>query len=212
MGLAAGLFVILVIRHSKLVLLSPLAAVALFIPQIWDRLSIIFTSTYWLDSSLDGRLWSLNNGFHIWAHYPIFGSGPGTYGGKLALNYASPVYLQGIQNGYVALYFTDNQWLQLLVQTGIVGVILFALFAVNVFVELLRGYNKSNSWLSLGVAGAFVAFLVAGFFGNVLEFGAIAVPMGVMIGIAQSKEVRGLKGSHLACEQGTTQVRSRVRP
>jgi len=188
MGLAAGLVFVLFIRNWKLVIWAPLATLVIFIPQIRDRLAVVFTSSYWLDSSLDGRLWALNNGFHIWAKHPLLGSGPGTYGGKLALNYASPVYLEGIQQGYVALYFTDNQWLQLLVQTGIVGLLLFALFAVNMLVELITKYNSGKRYLSLGVAGAFVAFLVTGFFGNVLEFGAIAVPMGIMLGVATSEK------------------------
>lgn len=186
MGLVAGAIFILLVKNWKWALLSPLALVTLIFPQIRERLLVVFTPGYWMDSSLDGRLWAINNGFHIWAKYPLFGSGPGTYGGRLALNYASPIYLQGIQGGYVALYFTDNQWLQLLVQTGLFGIVLFALFAVNMLVELVIKYNKEKSWLSLGVAGAFVAFLVAGFFGNVLEFGAIAVPMGIMLGVANS--------------------------
>ena len=187
LGLSVAVLVILVIRNSRLVLLTPLAAIALFIPQVWTRVSVVFTSGYWLDSSLDGRLWALNNGFHIWAKHPVFGTGPGTYGGKLALSASSPVYLESIQRGYVALYFTDNQWLQLLVQMGLAGVILFVLFVVNVFVELLRRYNKSGSWTTLGILGAFVAFLATGFFGNVLEFGAIAVPVGIMLGVGLSE-------------------------
>ena len=185
-GLTVGIALILVIRNYKLVFLSPLTLLALFIPQIRTRLFTIFTPAYWFDSSLDGRLWSVNNGLHILAKYPVFGAGPGTYGGKLALTYSSPVYLQGIQNGYVALYFTDNQWLQLLVQTGILGIILFTLFVVEMFYYLISQYNGHQNALTLGILGAFVAFIITGFFGNVLEFGAIAVPMGVMLGVGLS--------------------------
>lgn len=187
LGLVVGIAVVLLIKNYKLVIFSPLALLVLLFSQVRTRVLAIFALGYWLDSSLDGRLWSLNNGIHIWAKYPVFGSGPGTYGGKFALNYSSPVYLQGIQNGYVALYFTDNQWLQLLVQTGILGLLLFALFTVNVFVELINKYTENKSWTILGVAGAFIAFLISGFFGNVLEFGAIAVPMGILIGVANSE-------------------------
>jgi len=186
-GLIVGVITMLVIRNWKLVIYSPLALFALLFSQVRTRLYTIFTPGYWLDSSLDGRLWSINNGMHIWAKYPVLGSGPGTYGGKLALSASSPVYLQGIQNGYVALYFTDNQWLQLLVQTGLVGVIIFALFAAEMFYHLVSQYNEHKDALALGIMGAFVAFIITGFFGNVLEFGAIAVPMGVMLGISFSE-------------------------
>lgn len=182
MGLVVGLAIILVFKNWKLVLLSPLALFALIFSQVRTRLFTVLTPSYWFDSSLDGRLWSLNNGFHILAKYPLFGTGPGTYGGKLALNASSPVYLQGIQNGYVALYFTDNQWLQLLVQTGLVGVALFSLFVAEMFYHLVSQYNEHEDALVLGIIGAFVAFIITGFFGNVLEFGAIAVPMGIILG------------------------------
>ena len=186
-GLIMGLAIILVLKNWKLVVLSPLALFALLFSQVRSRLFTVLTPSYWFDSSLDGRLWSLNNGFHILAKYPLLGTGPGTYGGKLALNASSPVYLQGIQNGYVALYFTDNQWLQLLVQTGIVGIILFTLFVAEMFYHLVSQYNEHKDALTLGIMGAFVAFIVTGFFGNVLEFGAIAVPMGIILGISFSE-------------------------
>ena len=184
LGLAAGILVVLVIKNWELVLLSPIALLALFSSQVRTRILTVFTPSYWFDSSLDGRLWSLNNGVNLLSKYPLFGTGPGTYGGQLAMNYASPVYLQGIQNGYVALYFTDNQWLQLIVQTGIIGIILFVLFVVEMFCHLISQYNKKQDVIILAILGSFVAFMVTGFFGNVLEFGAISVFMGILLGIS----------------------------
>jgi putative inorganic carbon (hco3(-)) transporter len=184
LGLVVGILVILVIKNWKLVLLSPLALLALFSAQVRTRVGTVFTTAYWFDSSLDGRLWSLNNGMSLLSKYPFFGTGPGTYGGQLALNYSSPVYLQGIQGGYVPLYFTDNEWLQLLVQTGIIGIILFILFVVEMFYSLVSKYNEYRDMLTLSILGAFVVFLITGFFGNVLEFGAISVFMGILLGIS----------------------------
>jgi O-antigen ligase len=184
LGLMAGFLIMLAIKNWKLVLLSPIALLALFSSQVRTRILTVFTTSYWFDSSLDGRLWSLNNGLNLLSKYPFFGTGPGTYGGQLALNYSSPVYLQGIQNGYVALYFTDNQWLQLLVQTGIFGIIFFVLFCVQMFYHLFSKYNKHGDMIALGILGAFIVFLVTGLFGNVLEFGAISVLMGILLGIS----------------------------
>jgi len=187
LGFAIGFLVILLVKNWKLVILLPLVLVGLLSSQIRTRIYTVFTPTYWFDSALDGRLWSLNNGFNLLSKYPLLGTGPGTYGGQLAVHGASPVYLQGIQNGYVALYFTDNQWLQILVQTGLVGFLLFTLFAVNIFAELIVKYNKTKIWTYLGITGALVAFSVTAIFGNVLEFGAIAIPMGIILGAAQSE-------------------------
>jgi O-antigen ligase len=184
LGLFIGLLVIFVVFKKKLICAAPLVFLLLLNDKIKTRLTVIFTGTYWFSSSLDGRLWAINNGLYLFEKYPLFGTGPGTYGGKLALNYASPIYLEGIQNGYVPLYFTDNQWLQLLIQSGFFCTVIFVLFILAMFYYLLVRYNKTKNVLNLGILGAFVSFLVAGVFGNVLEFGAIAVPMGIILGAA----------------------------
>ena len=201
LGLVIGVAIVLVFYRWKLMFFSPLALLPLLVTQVRERIATVFSASYWFDSTLDGRLWSLNNAFHLFAKYPVFGTGPGTYGGQLALNYASPVYLEGIQAGYVALYFTDNQWIQLLVQTGLVGVTLFVLFAVESCYGLLAEFRKSGSLLQLGILAAFISFIVTGFFGNVLEFGAISVFMGIILGVAVAEQ-----------DLVTSPVSSKVRP
>ena len=183
LGLTLGLIVCLVIYNYKYVVYLPLLALGLLIPQVRNRLFLSISQNYIFDSTLDGRIWALQNGLYIFQKHPLLGTGPGSYGGKLALNYASPTYLEGVQSGYTALYFTDNQYLQILVQSGIIGFLSFVGFIVASFSSLVRKYLVKKDIMTLATVGTFTCFLVSGLFANVLEFGAIAIPMGLIIGM-----------------------------
>ncbi len=188
LGLAAGILLIMLAYKPKLAFFSPALLLLLLIPQIKNRITAAFSGQYLTDSSLDGRIWSYINGVHIFKQYPFLGSGPGSYGGQLAAENASPVYLQSIQNGYTALYFTDNQYLEILVQTGVLGAITFLGFIICVFAALIDKFRGKRDILMLCVMGSFVCFLVSGLFANVLEFGAVAVPMGIILGSVVSED------------------------
>lgn len=188
LGLAVGISLILVVYKLKILLFSPVVFLLLLIPQIRERIMAAFSGQYLTDSSLDGRIWSFINGIHIFKQYPFFGTGPGSYGGQLAAQSASPVYLQSIQNGYTALYFTDNQYLEILVQTGLLGVITFFGFIISVFVALIDKFRKKRDILTLAIMGSLACLLVSGIFANVLEFGAVAVPMGIILGRGISED------------------------
>ena len=97
----------------------------------------------------------------------------------------SPAYLDGMQRGYTALYFTDNQFLEIIVQIGIFGLLSFFGFVVSAYLYLIEKAQKKDI-MALAAGGVFTAFLVAGIFANVLEFGAIALPTGIILGVAFS--------------------------
>ena len=112
----------------------------------------------------------------------FWGTGPGTYGGQTAIENASPIYLGGIQDGYTALYYTDNEWLQILVQTGIVGFVSFVIFVATALASIFRKFKEKGDIIVLSVISSLICFLVAGFFSNVLEFGVLSVTVGALIG------------------------------
>jgi len=188
LGLLAGLVVMALFIKPKLVIFSPAVFLLLLIPQVRNRIEIASTGKYLTDSSLDGRIWSFINSKYIFEKYPIFGSGPGSYGGKVAAENASPIYLQSIQNGYTALYFTDNQFLEVLVQAGLLGFVAFLGFVVAVFVNLIAKFKKNKDIVLLASLASFICFLVSGLFANVLEYGAVVVPMGVILGSVLSEK------------------------
>jgi O-antigen ligase len=177
----AGIAIMVFAYRPKWLMYSPLGLLVLVVPTVRNRIMAAFSPSYINDAALDGRTWSVINGFRIFVQQPLFGTGPGSYGGKIAINYASPVYLMSPQLGYVALYYTDNQYIQILVQTGIVGMVLFlAFFALY----LWGAFKYSDRFAKLAGLGVCVVFLICALFANVLEFGAIAVPAGLIMGSA----------------------------
>ncbi len=182
---AVSLLVLLLAYRPKWLLYSPAGLLIFLIPSVRNRLLAAFSPSYLADQVLDGRTWSIINGLHIFFQKPLFGTGPGSYGGQLASGYSSPVYNMGIQLGYVALYYTDNQYVELLVQTGLIGLCLFLAAFVSYIWLIFSKKETGLYWLAgLGVC---ITFLVCALFANVLEFGAIAIPTGLIMGSALSE-------------------------
>ena len=178
----SALFFFLSYKRKYLFAFPIMIFVVLPFRQFRERIGTVFTQNYLVDSVLDGRIWSLINGWHLFKNHWFLGTGPGTYGGQIALTNASPIDLQGIQNGYTALYFTDNQWLQILVQLGIIGFTIFIFFVIAALVSMLKSFNKKRDIMFLGAATVLVAFIIAGAFANVVEFSVLAVPVGLIVG------------------------------
>jgi len=189
LGLVVGVIIALLIKNWRMVLLAPLGLLALLIPSIRQRLFVSFSQEYLVDAALDGRTWAFNNAIEIFKTSPILGTGPGSYGGQTAIYYNSPIYLRSMQSGYVALPYTDNQWLQVLAQIGVVGFICVGGFFVSHFVNNLKQYKKSGSYLSLGIMAAVIAVIVNEIFSNIWEFGAISVLSGAYLGLGNNYEV-----------------------
>lgn len=174
LALGVVLLIVVIYRNWHYLLLAPLLLLGILVPRVRERIAIVFSRNYLFDSSIDGRLWSLKNALHIWSQN-IFGTGPGTYGGRIAQMKASPVYLQSIQNGYTALYTTDNQWLAVLVQTGILGILSF----IGLFIGMLVALFKDRKVFGIALIASFVVMMT---FSNALEFGAVVVPVGLLLG------------------------------
>lgn len=87
-------------------------------------------------SSNTGRLFYVKKGLEIFKDYPVIGTGFGTFGDSATLVYSSPIYEDyGLANIYdyrdKGGFYSDNQYIQIIVQTGSVGVLLFAVFLLN---------------------------------------------------------------------------------
>lgn len=187
-GLLIGVFVALLIKNWKLIFLAPLSLLGLLIPSVRQRVFVATSQDYLVDAAIDGRVWSFNSAMEVFRSSPVFGTGPGSYGGETAIYYNSPIYLRGLQNGYVALPYTDNQWLQVLVQTGLIGSVFIIGFFISHIVNNLRQYRKSKKYLSLGVIAATIAVIINGFMANIWEFGAISILAGSYLGLGNVYE------------------------
>ncbi len=187
-GLAGGLLIAVLIKNWRFIILAPVGLVVLLIPSIKQRIMTMFSQSYMVDASLDGRIWSLKNSLYIFKNMPLIGTGPGTYGGELAIIHNSPVYLHGYQGGFVALPYTDNQWSQILVQTGIIGSLALLGFFISIFLNNLKRFRLTNKYLHLGVVAALVALLLNGLFANIMEFGSVSVLAGAYLGLGNNYE------------------------
>ncbi|MDF0726048.1 O-antigen ligase family protein [Cytobacillus sp. S13-E01] len=115
-------------------------------------------------SKTTGRLFIVLKGFEIFKDHPIIGTGFATYGDSAAKGFSSPIYEEyGI--GYNI--YSDNQYIQIIVQTGIVGVLLFATFLLGM---LLFIWNKRNdSPVAIALIPILLAIFVSGVLYNIWE-------------------------------------------
>ncbi|WP_077329227.1 O-antigen ligase family protein [Virgibacillus siamensis] len=120
-------------------------------------------------SAGSGRIYIVLKGLEIFLDQPLVGTGFGTYGDTASLFYKSPIYEK--YNVLDGLY-TDNQYVQILVETGIVGAFLVLLF----FWRTIRSGN--NFYFFLLIAGT-----IAGFFYNILEDKTFVLYLFVFLGL-----------------------------
>jgi hypothetical protein len=103
-----------------------------------------------------GRDHLIVDGLGIWSRYPIFGVGPGN-------NY--PYMLR-----YSNLGTAHNQYINILIELGVVGLLCFVAFAYSAFrtgMTLFRTAQiPAHRRLALAWLGIFAGMLVGGFFGD----------------------------------------------
>jgi O-antigen ligase len=178
-AIVPGLIPILVKRPLRII--ASLAIVVLIVVFIvpessWERLSgmvkLTDTSTV-AESDLDGsaaeRLEILKTGWQIFLDNPIFGVGLGAY------ELANAAYAPWLSDG--GYKDTHNTYLNLAVETGLVGLVLWCALIVST----LRYARRSRRLAGAGrmatqqywVERAFVGYLVAAIFGT---YGALTFP------------------------------------
>lgn len=182
LAFGGGLVALLFVFRKQWLYYLPFSSLLFFIPQVKNRILVVFSFNYLNDAYLDGRIWSFYNSVFILKKHLSLGTGPGTYGGLTALKNASPIYLESMQNGYTALYFTDNQWIEILVQTGVLGFLSFLGFIFSVILNSINNFKESNDIIYLVPLSTIIMMVVMGCFANVLEFGAVSFPLAIFIG------------------------------
>jgi putative inorganic carbon (hco3(-)) transporter len=130
-----------------------------------SRFKNAFSSENMSLSSEDGRLFYIKKGLVIFKDHPIIGTGFGTYGDSSTQSYLSPIYKKyGIEN---TLFYTDNQYIQIIVETGIIGVLAFAIFLLSLLHYTWKSRKRTVYFpiLSFFLLG----FCVHGFYYNIWE-------------------------------------------
>ncbi|RYG71925.1 O-antigen ligase family protein [Lentibacillus lipolyticus] len=133
--------------------------------SLGDRFSSSFDEEQFERSLNTGRIFFVKVGLDIWTDYPAIGTGFGTFGDSAALVYSSPIYddygLKDIYDYMGTDFYSDNQYIQIIVQTGTIGTILFAIFMLNMAFRMgkLRKTDPALShvtlffWLYVGLVG-----------------------------------------------------------
>jgi O-antigen ligase len=118
---------------------------------------IIQKSTEW------GRLYVVFKGIDIYMEHPVIGTGFGTFGDSATLSYGSPI---ADEYGLPEEMYSDNQYIQFLVETGTLGTLLVLFFIIGIIHHLCK---RRRETLSPVLFSLIVAALLMALFYNVLE-------------------------------------------
>lgn len=103
-------------------------------------------------SKSDGRVFSVLKGLEIFKKYPVAGTGFGTYGDAASLIIQPKHYEEyGIAEGFYA----DNEYIKVLVETGLVGTIIYCLFLLSILNRYRQNQVKLLACFILGFLGLF---------------------------------------------------------
>ncbi|WP_338470682.1 O-antigen ligase family protein [Niallia sp. XMNu-256] len=138
----------------------------------------IQASTEW------GRIYIVKKGIEVFKDHPIIGTGFGTFGDSASLSYPSPILEEyQIPSGI----YSDNQYIQVITQTGILGVISFAIFIIGMIVLLWKKRKQ------VGGSILFISILVgasaAGLLYNIWEDKTFTLYFYIFLGYTLNKSL-----------------------
>lgn len=126
---------------------------------IIDRIKETTSGTTSANSKINGRLFIIKKGLVIFKDYPIIGTGFGTFGSAASRMITPDIYSKYDLN---TSFYSDNEYIKVVVETGIIGTIIFGLFILS----LLYDFFKTKSYYKLFI---FIVFLFIGMFYNIFE-------------------------------------------
>ncbi|MCH1625114.1 O-antigen ligase family protein [Ferdinandcohnia quinoae] len=129
-----------------------------------DRIKDTFNEDTLELSKTTGRLFIVSKGFEIFKDHPVIGTGFATYGDSAAKGYSSPIYKEyGIEHDI----YSDNQYIQIIVQTGAIGVLLFAVFLLGMLFFAWK--KREDNPIAILVVSLLAGVFVCGVLYNIWE-------------------------------------------
>lgn len=119
---------------------------------VGDRLDDTMTSDEIINSNRNGRLFSLSKGLEIFREYPVLGTGFGTYGSAASMNF-KPALTDKYDLPFP--FYSDMQYITILVETGLVGALLFVGFLILILYKYRKDYIKIFFCILFGWFGLF---------------------------------------------------------
>lgn len=127
-------------------------------------------------SKTDGRIFSVTKGVAIFKENPILGTGFGTYGDAASLIITPKQYGK---YGIIEGFYADNEYIKVLVETGIVGTLVYVLFLFSIIINHRQNKLKVLACLILGFLGMFY---------NIFEVQILSFLFWVMLTLPEPKE------------------------
>lgn len=82
------------------------------------------------------RVYTMEEAYHAWLAHPLLGIGPGSFGPYVA---AHPLDMP--ENGYLIV---NNEYVELLAETGVLGFLLFVLIIVIIYVRSIKAIKMAK--------------------------------------------------------------------
>ncbi|WP_162297889.1 O-antigen ligase family protein [Halalkalibacillus sediminis] len=115
------------------------------------------------DSTEWGRIYIILKGIEIFKDHPLTGVGLATFGDAATLKYSSPIYEK---YGIPEKVYADNQYIYLLVSTGVIGYFLLIWFIVSLTKKLIL--TLPRLYVNVFISSTIV-LLISSLFYNTLE-------------------------------------------
>ena len=128
------------------------------------RITETFNANTLEKSLTTGRLYVVDKGFEVFMDYPIMGSGFATFGDSAAKAFGSKIYED--YDIEVNIY-SDNQYIQVIAQTGVAGVLLFAIFLLSILTLFWK--KRNDNPLAIPLLAAMIGIYWCGFIYNIWE-------------------------------------------
>jgi O-antigen ligase len=167
LGMAVAVFLFALYRDKRLLALMALAAgVAVFIPQVANRITFLFTSAFDYANMYGGRGGRKREGLSLlFQSNPWFGFGLGRFGGAVAM--------QNQIDSRLNYFYMDNYYLKTLVEMGYIGIAGYA-FALIAFIftamrSIHRSRGESISIVAQGMLAGMAGVLTHSFAENIFE-------------------------------------------
>jgi len=166
-GMAVAIVIFAVARDKRLLVLMLLAAaVALFIPEITNRVAFLFTKDFAYANANGGREGRFIYGIQLFERsFKPFGLGFGRYGGAVAM--------QNQIDKSIFYYYVDNYYFKTMLEMGYAGVAAYALLVISTLECSIRAIwrrkQESMSVIAIGLLSGMVGVLVHSFNENIFE-------------------------------------------
>ena len=143
---------------------------------VYDRMEELKGKEIVEQSNAVGRLFYVKTGLKIFRDYPLLGTGFGTYGSAASMSWEPPLYEKyDLEYGF----YSDNEYIKDLVETGIIGIVLLLAFCGSII------YAYRYNFFCVCLCVIFVWF---GLFYNVLEVQIVSFLLWGFLGMLPQKQ------------------------